>query len=534
MQKNRKIFRKLAIGLSILALSTTAIIGCSSEKTTQGDTGSKGSTGSTQALTSLTYWVEMHADAAAIMKSYAEITAYKEIVKNTGVTLEFQHPAQGQTSEQFNLMVASKSLPDVVEYRWNAYPGGAKKAIKDGKIIPLNDYLDNAPNLKRLFDENPEWRKQASTDDGDLIGFPFIRPDKKLQTFVGPVLRKDWLEKLGLTEPKTIDEWYTVLKAFKEQDPNGNGEADEIPIMIAAGDIAFTGAFGVPNDFYLEGGTVKYGPIQPEFKQYLATMNKWYKEGLLDKDFAANDSKMYDAKMTGNLVGAAVMTVGAGIGRFMDLMASKDPQFKLAAVSYPTVNPGDKPIFGQKDNPVTGQFAAITGNNKHIAETVKFLDYLYSDEGHMIMNFGKEGETYTLVDGYPKFTDTVMKNPDGMPLAQALKKHVMSAIQGPFVQDMRYLEQYLTKPEQKEALTVWTEPTNEKKMPPITIANEDNSRYTSIMNDVNTYKDEMIVKFIMGAESLDKYDEYVNTLKQMGIEEAIKIQQSGLERYNKR
>ncbi|GMK37457.1 hypothetical protein PCCS19_05110 [Paenibacillus sp. CCS19] len=72
------------------------------------------------------------------------------------------------------------------------------------------------------------------------------------------------------------------------------------------------------------------------------------------------------------------------------------------------------------------------------------------------------------------------------------------------------------------------------KMPPVSIAVEDSSRYASIMTDVNTYKDEMILKFIMGAEPLDKFDRFVETLKGLGIDEAIQIQQSALERYNNR
>lgn len=531
MQMSRKIINKLVPVIACLGLATTSIVGCSSEEM---PTGSTESTESTQALTNLSYWVEMHADAAAIMKSYGETTAIKEIENKTGVKIDYQHPAQGQGGEQFNLMMASNSLPDVVEYSWNNYPGGAQKAIKDGKIIPLNDYLDHAPNFKKLLGENPEWRRQASTDDGDIIGFPFIRPVRKLQTFSGPVIRKDWLDKLDLPIPRTIDEWYSILKALKEQDPNGNGKADEIPIMMGAGELAFTGAFGIPNGYYHEGNTVKYGPVQPKFKQYLATMNLWYKEGLLDKDFAANDSKMYDAKMTGNQVGAAVMAVGGGMGRFMDLMESKEPHFTLVATPYPTLQSGDKPIFGQMDNPIVGIFTAITGSNKDVVETVKFFDYFYSEEGRMIANFGKEGVSYTMDNSYPKYMDSVMNNPDGLPLAQSLKQHVLSAMSGPFLQDVRYLEQYMSRPEQQEASTVWAEPANEKRMPPITIAREDSSQYASIMNDIDTYKNEMIVKFIMGAESLDKFDEYVATMRSMGIDEAIQMQQSGLERYNNR
>lgn len=527
MQKRR--IMKSTIALIALGLFTaTTLAACSGRET------ESTSPDPTQPLTKLTYWVELFPDAAGIMKSYGEVTAWKEIQENTGVKIEFQHPAQGQLGEQFNLLVASNQLPDVVEFAWNAYPGGAEKAIRDKKIISLNDYLEYAPNLKALLDANPEWRKMASTDAGDIIGFPFIREDVTQQVFLGPAIRKDWLDKLNLSVPTTIDGWHTVLKAFKEQDPNGNGEADEIPILIPAGELAFAGAFGTPNDFYQENNTVKYGPIEPGFKEYLATMNQWYNEGLLDKDFAITDSKMSDAKITGNQVGSTVLFLNGGIGKYMDLMAQSQPDFKIVGTPYPTLNSSEKPIFGYSDNPVTGIFAAITGSNENVVETVKFLDYLYSEEGKLIMNFGKEGETYTLVDGQPKYMDAILKNPDGLPISQAFRKHIMGATSGPFVQDIRHTKQYTTKPEQQEAMTLWSSPTQVNKMPPVTVAVGDSSRYASIMNDVNTFKDEMLLKFIMGIEPLENFDHYVDTLKGLGIEEAIQIQQAALERYNNR
>ncbi|MCZ8523011.1 MULTISPECIES: extracellular solute-binding protein [Paenibacillus] len=525
---------RAAAGFTILALFATTLTACSEGKSTGAASEKQDSAQQTQALTKLTYWVELFPDAAAIMKSYGEVTAWKEIEAKTGVHMEFQHPAQGQLGEQFNLLVASNKLPDVVDYAWNSYPGGAQKAIRDKKLIPLNDYLDHAPNLKALFDANPEWRKMASTDDGQLIGFPFIREDVTQQVFLGPAIRKDWLDKLKLPSPTTIDEWHTVLKAFKEQDPNGNGKADEIPILIPAGELAFAGAFGTPNDFFQENHTVKYGPIEPGFKEYLATMNKWYKEGLLDKDFSSTDSKIKDAKITGNQVGSTVLFLNGGIGKYMDLKAKSQPEFKIAGTAYPTLNPGEKPEFGYMDNPVTGIFAAISGSNKNVMETVKFLDYLYSEEGKRIMNFGKEGETYTFIDGQPKYTDAILKNPDGLPISQAFRKHIMGATSGPFVQDVRHTQQYTTKPEQKEAMKLWSAPTHKKRMPPVSIAVEDSSRYASIMTDVNTFKDEMVLKFIMGSASLDQFDAYVKALKGLGIEEAIQIQQAALERYNHR
>lgn len=541
MKKKVKRYASLAISLSLVAAT---LVACSSESNTNNTTNTPSAVNTNKAegeavnsdriteLTKLSFWIELFPDAAAIMKSYDEVTAWQVVQEKTGVDIEFEHPAQGQLAEQFNLMVAANKLPEVVVYSWNAYPGGAMKAISDKKIVSLNDYLDYAPNLKRLLDENPEWRKMVSTDNGDIIGFPFIREDVAQQVFLGPAIRQDWLDKLELSSPTTIDEWYNVLKAFKEQDPNGNGEADEIPITLAAGELAFAGAFGTPNDFYQENGTVSYGPIQPNFKQYLATMNQWFNEGLLDQDFASNDGKMIDAKVTGDQLGSLILFLNGGIGKYMDLIAGTD--FKLTGTAYPTLNAGEQPVFGHIDNPITGIFAAITGSNKNVIETVKFLDYLYSDEGKLIMNFGKEGESFNLVNGEPVYTEQVLNNPDGLPISQSFRKHIMGATSGPFVQDIRHSMQYTTKPEQKAAMEAWSGPTHEKRIPPVSIAVEDSSQFASIMTDVNTYKDEMILKFIMGAESLDNFDKFVETIKSLGIDKATEIQQAALDRYNNR
>ncbi|MFC5651184.1 ABC transporter substrate-binding protein [Paenibacillus solisilvae] len=522
--------------LFITCLGTSVLTGCNSSSPAQ-----EANTDPAEVpkLTSLTYWTGMAGQASATMKSYNEMELYKGLEQKTGVKVDFQHPPQGQDAEQFNLMITSGKLPDVIEYHWTtSFPGGPEKAVKDGTIIKLNDYIDKyAPKFKQMLDSHPDWRKQITTDDGSIISFPFIRDGKELQVFMGPAVRQDWMDKLGLKTPTTIDEWYNVLKAFKEKDPNGNGKPDEIPLLLRVAELgthAFIGAYGITNGFYQDKGTVKFGPVQPEFKEFLMTMNKWYKEGLLDRDYAATDDKLYDAKITGNQVGSAVLLVGGGIGKYSNLMKDKDPNFKLAGVPYPVLNPGDKPELGQLDFAFNGRGAAITTSNKNPIETVKWLDYGYSEEGHMLFNFGTEGKSYNLVDGYPKWTDDISKNANGLPVQQAMARHNRASWDGPFVQDKRYLEQYLALPQQKDAVKVWSEPSNEKKMPLVTPTKDESSRFASIMADINTYKDEMFNKFVMGAEPIDSFDNYVQTIQSMGLDEALKIQQAALERYNNR
>ncbi|SFT06210.1 extracellular solute-binding protein [Paenibacillus sp. BC26] len=496
-------------------------------------------------MTQMTYWVANHTAASAQMKTYAEMEMYKELEKRTGVKVEFQHPpldAQ-QAKEQFNLMIATNELPDVIETGWATetagYPGGPEKAIEDGKIIKLNDLIDQyAPNLKSLLESHPDWKKQIMTDNGTIYAFPFLRGDDKVRVFFGPALRKDWLDKLGLAVPTTIDEWYNVLKAFKEKDPNGNGKPDEIPFYIDKDqlntDAPFLGAWGINYSFYQDAGTVKYGPIQPEFKEFLSTMNQWYEEGLLDKDFAAPNGKLFDNKMTTNLLGASDLYNGGGIAKYTNLMKDADPNFKLTAAPYPVLKAGDTPIWGQKDFAFNGYGAAITTSNKNPIDTVKWLDYAYSEEGGLLFNYGLEGVSYKMENGKAVLAQDILNPPGGVSIQQSMAKFTRSTWSGPFVLSDNFQMQYLVLPEQKNALDVWSTATVERKMPLVSPTQEESGKYASIMTDIQTYRDEMLLKFIMGAEPIENFDKYVKKIQSMGIEEAIQIEQAALERFNKR
>lgn len=492
----------------------------------------------------LTYWAPATANVMATLKSFGEMTCYKELEKRTGIHLEFQHPPMGQETEQFNLMIASGKYPDIIETNWLNAPGGPAKYIKDGVILRLNDLIEKyAPNLSKILTEHPEWRRMIMTDEGDIYCFPFIRSDPYLLTFAGLTLRGDWLDGLGLRVPTTIDEWHDVLVAFKTKDPNGNGKADEIGFNPWKDNnprgsfnmYAFIGAWGIGIQWYQDKGVVKYGPLQPEFKEFLRVMAQWFKEGLIDRDYITTNLAGFDAKMTNHQLGAAMINVGSGIGKYIPLMRAKDPKVKLVPAPYPVLKAGDKPQLGQRDNAYPGQgSAAITTTNKYVIETVRLLDYAYGPEGHLLFNFGVEGLTYVMEKGYPKYTEEITNNPQKLPMNQAMGKHFRSVFNGPFLQDKRYMEQYSPLPEQREAIEIWMQPSNEKHLPPITPTQEESRKLASIMADITTRFDETFHKVLQGQLPLDTWDQFVKEAKQMGIDEAIKIQQAALDRYNKR
>lgn len=217
----------------------------------------------------------------------------------------------------------------------------------------------------------------------------------------------------------------------------------------------FLEAYGITNTIFLKDGKVVFGPVEPEFKEFLTTFHRWYQEGLIDPDFATNDQKTFDAKILSSQAGAFFTYIGGGIGRYLPALQEKEPEANLTAVQFPVVNKGDEPMFTGRSWEWSGAGATITKSNKHPEETVKALDYFFSEEGHMLKNFGVEGVTYTMKDGYPTYTDEILKNTDGLSVVQAMAKHFIANY--PFVgeDDDRYNEQYYQYQQQKDAVTLF-------------------------------------------------------------------------------
>jgi len=489
----------------------------------------------------LTYWVPMGAEQALHYKSYNELPAYQILQKKTGIKIVFKHPplSSSAANDQFNLMIASRQMTDIIEWGWNGYPGGPQKALLDKVIIPLNNYIPKyAPNLNNLLKKNPDIRKMIQTVNGDYYCFPSLK-ELPIDAYYGPQVRKDWLEKLKINPPETVDDWYKMLKAFKTRDPNGNGQADERPFSILRGAsnprAAFdycsflVGAWGIKTDFFQVNGKVKFGPLEPQFKSFMSTLAKWWKEGLIDPDVITMDRKVIEANVLQDKIGSWLGLIGGQMGTY--LTVKKGTSFDLIGVQYPSLKKGEKVKIGQNEYPFTGRGAAISTNCKNIQAACKVLDWAYSKEGYVVMNFGVEGKSYVYKGGKYLYTDEILNNPKLGP-KEALAKYV--PILGAYVQSREYsLQISFMLPQQKEASKNWSKVTNEIALPPLSLffTPDESSKLANIMNAVNTFYDEMFLKMMTGKYS--NYDAFVKTLKRMKIDEAIKIYQNAYDRYIK-
>ncbi len=506
---------------AVLALSTAAFAGCGADKNTE--TAEGGNT--------LSYWCRLSADVATKYSSNNDNPMYQELEKRSGVKINFIHPSAGQEEAQFNMMMASRDLPDMIEYTWVDYPGGPQTAINDGVIIDLSDYIaEYCPNLSGLLADSPEHDRQSKTDEGNYYAFPAYNTGS-YRAFGGLVARKDWLDELGLAVPETIDEWETVLRAFKEK------KGAKSPFTGTFNDLTgvntFNGAYKTSFKFYLKDGKVCYGPIEPQFKEYMTRLNSWYNEGLLDREIVTNNSELKDAKIISGEAGA-FFGYGTG-GRYLDATRDTNPAFDVTAAQYPVMNKGEEPSFLTMEWDAGSAQLAVTTECKNPEAAAKWADYLYSEEGGVLLHFGVEGLSYNMVDGYPTYTDLIMKNPEGLSSAVAMALYTRANYPCPGLnQDPRYLEQSYKYQQQRDGLKLYStyvENARSTLFPEVSLSAEESEEYVNIMADIDTYNSEIFAKFITGAEALDGFDKYVEEIKNMGIERAIEINQQAYERY---
>lgn len=481
-----------------------------------------------------------------VTDNFKTIKCFQEMEKILNIEIEHIHPPAGQDVEQFNLLRASGNYPDMIYYDWTGkVPGGPQKLIEDGVILDLRETIDTkSPNMKAFYDEHPNLYKQSLTDDGSLYCYPSVFPywteEPTLQTVRGNTVRKDWLEDLGMEAPETMDEWYEVLKGFKARGTNADGKTI-YPLVSRRLDLrtsavrCFANAWdGLDYDFYLRDGKVTFGPLEPEFRDYTETMAKWYQEGLIDPGFATYANKEHDAQVSAEIAGAWHSGLGSGLGIFI---VSFGDENKVVGTKFPVINKGDTPRFNNASNQaIQGLGTAISGTCKNVDAAVRWLDFHYSKEGYMLMNWGIEGESYEYgADGLPYFTELITDDPEGHAIDIAIGKYTIMEF-GANVQDPRINETRMwTWNAQREASAAWDAADFTMRIPPMmTLTTEEGAEIAALMGDISTYRDESFLRFLTGAESMSNYDSFVNQIKAMNIDRVIEIYQQALERYNNR
>ena len=469
-----------------------------------------------------------------------------------GVTIDWQ--VVNGSNEEIDVahtgMLASGNYPDII--KWNneaAYVGGINQMYNDGIIIELNDVIDQyMPNLKKILEENPDVANDMMNDNGQFLYFTAINPLTTLDdvtsiTSYGLLARADWLENVGLEVPTNIDEWYEVLSAFKTMDPNGNGLQDEIPLDAgSAGHLLFMPAFDIMSGVYIDPATgkVAYGEYSEGYRGYLETMAKWYAEGLLVDAFA-DDTGAYgdypDEDIFANLAGS-----WKGLANYWEQrlppVLEKAPNADFVAVPWPADAQGKAYSGYTSFSRVSTDTVVITTSCKNIEAAARLIDTMYSEAGSIAMTWGtldtpEEPGTYGIDENGNKYTtDWAMENIEfhGSTFPRLYSIAMYHANYPRFGQTdfttATYSDEYMG------ACRTWSEASFDLVFPmTVSLSADEQRAATASVDDINQYIHDMQFKFITGQEPLTNFDNYIDTLQRMGIEDLIAAYQAAYDRY---
>ncbi|UOQ86947.1 extracellular solute-binding protein [Gracilibacillus salinarum] len=452
--------------------------------------------------------------------AYEDMLMFQEYEKMTNVNIEWDDVPQDGFAERKNLEFSSGELPDVF-YKSSISQLEAVKYGSSGILIPLEGLLeDHAPNITALFEEYPEIKSSITAPDGHIYALPAIltlnaaRTDKIW-------INQTWLDHLGLEQPTTPEELVEVLTAFRDDDPNGNGKQDEIPLTFRNWSQLMNSMIGswgmvdqMGNHLMVENDKIKFWMTSDRFKEYLQFLNKLYSENLLDRGVFTQE----EAKFVGNM---AAGNVGVFWNQTTDAFDKVKEHFEgISPIAGPY---GDQLV---PSSPVARDFGtfAITSENEYPHETIRWLDYFFGEEGSIFFRYGVEGETFTFgEDGLPEYTDDILNSDMGSGPAigqftpwpgggapQLVTEKNASAINPPKAQEAQSkLDPYL--PEAIYGTPIFDEDTTKE--------------VDQIRQDMDQYYEETTSKFITGDMNFDQWDEYVSTIENMGLDRLTEIYQ---------
>ncbi|MGI6040553.1 MAG: extracellular solute-binding protein, partial [Clostridiales bacterium] len=440
--------------------------------------------------------------------------------------------ASGQELTSYNLLITSGDYPDMIYHGSVTYNGGWDKAVEDGIYLKLNDYIEQyAPNYQAIRDISDEHRKMSITDSGTMYGFHEMMTERE-PTWTGLGIRKDWLDDLNLEMPSTIDDWTKVLTAFKDE------KGAEAPLMIPTNgkflSSEFCSAWGIGTDFYQVNGEVRFGPVMDEYKEYLNLMRGWYSDRLLDKDFTTRTDMTgtgAPSNMTGTgKTGAFPAVWGACHDVSVQNNTTDDPNYWLEPIVAPTLQEGEKVQFRSMSYQVRAA-TSIFATTEHPVECIKWLDYRYTQEATDLMWWADETVHYIDENGDRRFTDMMLNDPNGLNFYQTTSLHLGKGCIG--IHDWHVMRTVYPQ-ELLDVCLVWDSQGYDYVLPPITLTADEGERVVNNLNDINTLVEEYTVKCITGADTLDRFDEFVAKIYEMGIEDILEVYQVALNRYNSR
>lgn len=470
----------------------------------------------------------------------------KDLEADCDCKIEWQEVTREAWSQQKNATLASGDIADVNLNGFNSLDAYQYS----GMFEDLGKSLDKLPNIKAFFKEKPEAKKFSTDSKGRVYAIATARGKSYSGTGQHMLINKAWLDKLGLQVPTTWDELENVLMAFKTQDPNGNGQADEIPMNIQKLGSGFSwyspmlllNSTGIPTGFnkgvstygfYAKNGVVKSFMTSDEYKQVIKYYHKLISEGLIPADWATKDDDAYNADQTsdGKTAKTGVVFSSSISDTFGDL---KDQYITIPVPSAPGVSP-DKTVWDGSSSEFDAAGPAVSARAANKDATLKLLNLMYSEKYSVQQFYGSFGKTVTKT-GEHEYTV------DNDKLIEMRKKNTSPSLSYPagWIPDEVTIKGDAGSDALYQASKVYEkqrsnfDPVKDYIPDYVNPDADDNTTLASNYNQISNVAMQKTATWMSKGGIDEEWDAYCKQLDSLGLQENVKIWQKWYDIYTKK
>ncbi len=549
--------RIVALTLAVM-MTVSTLAGCGSStsgSTATGSTGESSEAKDTELAAGEKVKLSALFIAHPLTKDVNEMQWVQEIEDKAGVEIEWEQIYTDWETVKATRF-ASGDIPDLV---FNATID-SDYTTYNGLFQDMTELIEkNAPNIQAMFEEEPD-TKVLATLDGKIYGVPKFQ-GKWPSTNTVMFINKQWLDNLGLKKPTTFSELETVLKAFKEQDANDNGdESDEIPMDYNAygGNNAwFNSAYSLTNllggmgiqltnwgldAYFAEDSQIKNYAVDERYKLFMKYLSTLYSQGLINENALTNDYSAFQSLSRGNESGDAMVGVVFGweeTDKFgPELYAQYEPlaplayDIDVAADTYDTRWRDDYTGLNLSVNRV-----AMSANCSNQDAAMRFIDGFYDADTSVQVLFGgitdgcveKTGEgTYKVLDPLDKDTDAgtwkwTNAFADNGPM------YIRQSSEIEMAQDMTYA---LEEREYYNDTIAKADETDTYPQFMMKYTEEEQNTMAVAQANINNIIDNYWSLWMTGESDIDAdWDAYVQSVNDAGLQEILRIRQKAFDTY---
>lgn len=447
----------------------------------------------------------------------------------TGISLDFRLVGEEIFGEQIKLMWASGDYCDLLCNGEQNYSSGVDAAVEEEALLNLVPYLEeHAPDYLRIMEKHPDFRTDLTSAEGYIVSF------SEYCEYVdgGTAIRMDWLRQVGMEVPATMDEVTEVARAFKEQLGIRNAVLWNADLSSSFAWNAFGVSAPGMNDIGWQidpdGKTVRSSITLEGSKKTLAWMRDVFAEGLCTDDFMNVMNIAFDEYVYANECG--MCSTNANLLADGGAERSGQPDYDLRAIPDPMEKAGMENALGKISGGVGASAIAVSALTPYPEECIEYMNWLYTDEGILVSNYGFEGEAFEYDEnGKPQYTDMILKA-ENMPAFVATFLHT-SLVGTPYYNTTERKIASFTSDAEKECFDIWITGHTGEQIYKGKMTVEESMEYNGLANDVATAVSEQCLRFVTGERSLDEFDAFVADLNAMGMERMTELKQAAYDRY---